>query len=75
MDTFEDENIATTSESLKYYGQEDHVSLYGRDFKERLESYGFSVQTYSPKHILEDSEIERFGFLKDDIIIVCEGRT
>lgn len=31
--TFEDKNITSTEDRIKYYGQEDHVRLYGNDFK------------------------------------------
>ena len=36
--TFEDNNITTDEQREKYYGQKDHVRLYGRDFKKHFES-------------------------------------
>ena len=41
--TFEDPNIQTPEERLKYFGQEDHVRIYGLDYKDRLENAGFKV--------------------------------
>ncbi len=34
--TFEDENIKTPKDKLKFYGQEDHVRIYGRDILDKL---------------------------------------
>ena len=41
--TFEDSNVQTPEERLKYFGQEDHVRIYGLDYKDRLENAGFKV--------------------------------
>lgn len=42
--TFEDPTIQTTKDRLKYFGQEDHVRVYGLDYKDRLENTGFKVR-------------------------------
>jgi SAM-dependent methyltransferase len=55
--TFEDPNIVSPEDRLRYYWQEDHVRLYGLDYKDRLEQTGFIVtidkciQQPSPKQI------------------------
>lgn len=41
--TFEDSSIITPEDRLRYYGQQDHVRLYGRDYPKRLEEIGFHV--------------------------------
>lgn len=38
--TFEDFSIVTPEDRLKYYGQADHVRLYGLDIYERFKKYG-----------------------------------
>ena len=38
--TLEDSSIVTPEDRLKYYGQADHVRLYGRDMYERFKRYG-----------------------------------
>lgn len=44
-ETFEDKNIKTPEERLKYYGQDDHVRLYGRDILDKLKSkYGAEIK-------------------------------
>lgn len=71
MKTYEDKTITSPEQRLKAYGQKDHVRLYGYDFAERYERYGLKLQIYSPKNELDDDEINKFGFIKDDIIIVA----
>ena len=34
----------------KYFGQKDRVRIYGKDYKERLESIGFKVELYDIKN-------------------------
>ncbi|MBC8110808.1 MAG: class I SAM-dependent methyltransferase [Verrucomicrobia bacterium] len=41
--TLEDPNISSPAERLKHYWQEDHLRLYGLDYKNRLEKAGFEV--------------------------------
>lgn len=41
--TLEDPSVTGEAERTRLFGQHDHVRLYGRDYKERLEEAGFSV--------------------------------
>ncbi|MDO4574149.1 MAG: class I SAM-dependent methyltransferase [Planctomycetia bacterium] len=41
--TFQDDNIQSEADRLKYYGQQDHVRIYGRDVFEKLKRY-FQLQ-------------------------------
>jgi len=45
--SIEDASISSKEDRLKYYGQEDHVRLYGNDFKDRLQNCYFDVRTVS----------------------------
>lgn len=69
--TFEDAAIISEADREKYYGQKDHVRLYGTDYKERFESYGLKIRVFSPKDYLPDIEIEKYGLLKDDTVLIC----
>lgn len=42
--TFEDKTILIPEARFEAYGQNDHVRLYGLDYKDRLESAGFRVK-------------------------------
>lgn len=71
QDTYEDASVVNEKDRELKYGQKDHVRLYGKDYKERLESYGLSVQVKTPLQILSCAEIEKYGFIKDDVILLC----
>lgn len=71
MKTYEDKTITSPEQRLEKYGQKDHVRLYGYDFAERYEGYGLELQIYSPEKELDNDQINKFGFIKDDIIIVA----
>ena len=71
-ETYEDESIDTPEKRLKAYGQKDHVRLYGRDYLRRFESYGLKITEYSPKDYFSKDDIEKFGFIEDDVIMVAE---
>ena len=71
--TLERADINTDALRLEYYGQSDHVRLYGSDYLERIEQYGWEVTVYSPKDMCSNEEIVRYGFIPDDVImIVCK---
>jgi predicted SAM-dependent methyltransferase len=70
--TSEDLSVTDPSERTRLYGQPDHVRSYGRDYKERLERGGFSVEVISYLTQFSAQEFQRYGFNKDeDDIFVC----
>ncbi|TVR80869.1 MAG: SAM-dependent methyltransferase [Chitinophagaceae bacterium] len=52
--TFEDLTIKSDEERIRFFGQKDHVRLYGKDYPNRLKSAGFSIE------ILEISNKEEY---------------
>lgn len=74
MKTYEDKTIVTPEERLKEYGQEDHVRLYGYDYVDRFQSYGLDLKVLSPENELDDESIKRYGFIKDDVIIIAQKK-
>lgn len=71
MKTYEDKAIVSPEQRLKAYGQRDHVRLYGYDFVERFERYGFKIENYSPKDRMDNKQIDKYGFIEDDIIMIA----
>lgn len=71
QNTFENKAIVSEEDRDKYYGQKDHVRLYGMDYKERFENYGLIIKIFSPKDYFNDADIEKYGLLKDDILMLC----
>lgn len=72
QNTYEDDSVVTASDKIKYYGQEDHVRLYGNDIVERIASYGFDVELLRCNEIINEKEIKKFGFLKEDSVLLCK---
>lgn len=73
-ETVEYEGVCSEEDRLKYYGQKDHVRLYGKDYKERLEAFGWEVQRFTPEDIMSEEQIQRYGFLRNDILLICRQR-
>jgi ubiquinone/menaquinone biosynthesis C-methylase UbiE len=62
--TFEDPNITSAKDRLRYFWQEDHVRLYGLDYKNRLEEAGFNVKAVKVGELfkkLSPKQIEKYG--------------
>jgi SAM-dependent methyltransferase len=74
--TFEDSRISTKEDRLKYYGQEDHVRLYGLDYKSRFSQIdGVEIREFSPRKEMDDDMISKYGFIKDDVVMLCGKKT
>lgn len=54
--TYEDFSITTTSGREKAFGQMDHVRIYAKDYKDRLEKVGFNVNVFK-----WNTEAEKYG--------------
>lgn len=70
--TYENINIVTKDERIKYYGQADHVRLYGNDIIERIEKFGFDVTAYIVNDIFDEENIRKFGFINKDVVLLCQ---
>lgn len=46
--TYEDKSIQSKTDRTKYFGQFDHVRIYGKDYKDRLAFVGFRVEKFNP---------------------------
>lgn len=71
MDTLDLPGPLTPKERLENYGQEDHVRLFGRDYLQRICSFGFEVEVFTPREQLTADEVRRYGFIEDDVLMVC----
>lgn len=59
--TFEDPSIVDPKERLKYFGQEDHVRVYGLDYIDRLRNAGFKVSVTSVKDLCSEKMANLMG--------------
>lgn len=71
QDTFEDDNINTENDRIKYYGQKDHVRLYGRDIVKRIENFGFKVDLYRSDEVIRECDRKKLGYIEKDSVLLC----
>ncbi|MDD5729672.1 MAG: methyltransferase domain-containing protein [Candidatus Omnitrophica bacterium] len=69
--TFEDPKITSPEERARYFGQPDHLRVYGNDYKERLENAGFLVKLDDYAGQLEDSIVKKYALMRDEKIFFC----
>jgi SAM-dependent methyltransferase len=70
--TYEDPSITTPEGREQAFGQNDHVRLYGRDYKDRLSRAGFIVNADDFATTLSPDEILRFGVRRSEVIYHCQ---
>lgn len=46
-DSFEDDEITSDRDRERYFGQFDHVRVYGRDFRDRIKAAGFGLSEFT----------------------------
>ncbi len=60
--TYEDNRVTTVYDRIRFYGQEDHVRLYGNDIVDRIEKFGFDVNLLHCNEIKSNDEIKNLDF-------------
>lgn len=70
-DTIEDPSIVDPQERAKYFGQEDHVRIYGRDYRNRLERAGFTVTVDGYVRRIGADKVQRYGLMPNEDVYVC----
>lgn len=70
--TFEDPDIVTPEARIEYYGQEDHVRLYGNDIVSRFEQRGFKVHCYKNDDLASLNDVQKYGFIHNDTVFILE---
>ena len=69
--TFEDPSITDPEERERFFGQWDHVRMYGADFADRLERAGFDVDVVGYAGELGERRMWRYGLGTSDDIFLC----
>ena len=70
--TYENSNVKTQADREKYFGQFDHVRLYGKDYPKRLENAGFEVKVsdFAKSNVSKDYA-SRIAINPDETIFVA----
>ncbi len=67
--TYEDNLTQSPNDREKYFGQSDHVRVYGKDYSERLIQAGFEVQ-----EIPTTTQSFRYGLNPKEVIFCCHKK-
>lgn len=70
-ETFEDPSIVSPEERARFFGQHDHVRMYGLDYKNRLEEAGFKVKVDDYVKKLGSEVIDKYGLQASEDIYFC----
>ena len=68
--TLENHEYNTPELRTKYYGQVDHVRMYGLDYPQRLNEAGFEVQEFKLNELPKE-DVKRYGLLKIEKLFWC----
>lgn len=69
--TYEDFTITSPEERTKHFGQYDHVRVYGKDYFERLQAVGFTVNEVNYSKTLTKDLVKKYGLVEGEILPVC----
>ncbi len=63
--------ITTDQQRIEFYGQEDHVRLYGRDLFDRIKEAGFALTLKQHDECLADIDAARYGVNRHEPLFLC----
>lgn len=69
-ETLEDASINTDSLREQYYGQRDHLRLYGQDYARRLEQAGFAVEWLETLSWLGEEDVARYALGNESVLVI-----
>ena len=70
--TLEDpDEINTDAKRIAFYGQDDHLRLYGRDLFDRIRAAGFQLELKKHGECLPDIEAVRYGVNREEPLFLC----
>jgi SAM-dependent methyltransferase len=69
--TFEDPAIITPEARARYYGQSDHVRMFGSDFRQRVRAAGFTLDEFTAV----EPFVSRHGLLHGEKVFIASKVT
>ncbi len=73
-DTFDDATITSEKDREKYFGQKDHLRLYGLDYKTRLMSAGFEVEVCDFINHIPERDAIKYALSKGEQLYCCSKK-
>lgn len=72
--TYENSQVNTPEERLKYFGHFDHKRIYGTDYKDRLESAGFLVEIINVMDFVSIGDQKKYSIDEKGKIYLCRKK-
>ena len=72
-ETFEDWSVTEPEDRLRVFRHPEHVRICGRDYKDRFEAAGFSVEVIDPEDVLSEEQIKRLGLIREPLFFCKKG--
>jgi predicted SAM-dependent methyltransferase len=72
--TYEDFSIVDPKQRERYFGQVDHVRIYGQDYIQRLQESGFIVKPYlwtEDKKLRRNTNLDKMGLNPEEKLFYC----
>jgi SAM-dependent methyltransferase len=69
--TFEDPSVTSPADRLRLFGQEDHVRVYGRDYRDRLTDARFHVVVEDFGATFPPAKRRYFGLMEGEAVYFC----
>ena len=69
--TFYSDKIKTDEEKLQYYGQADHLRIFGKDLFELISAY-FDLKLIKSSNIFDDQIAYKYGFNNKEPLFLCK---
>jgi SAM-dependent methyltransferase len=73
-ETFEDPSVTSFEDRERIFGQGDHVRIYGKDYKNRLENAGFTVEWKEAQTLFGTEEVRRSGINPAETVIIVSPK-
>ncbi|MDD2358075.1 MAG: methyltransferase domain-containing protein [Thiovulaceae bacterium] len=70
--SFQDKNINSDVLRMQFYGQEDHVRVFGHDLFNKLEDVGFQLRVKHHQEILVKIDSKKYGVNVNENLILVE---
>ena len=65
--TYEDPAHASPAARTVYFGQYDHVRMFGRDVRDRIRNAGFSLSEFTAV----EPEVARYGLVRGEKLFIA----
>ena len=72
--TFEDSSIISVEDKINFYGQPDHIRLYGYDYIERFEKFGLQIEEFIAEKSMSKKAINTYNVQPKDRVCIAKKR-